>query len=458
MDSNKQPIQGSILTTFINFLFGGIDKILDSAAEYEEEMGVLKQVSRIPLTDKDGKQYELVIKLSPVRNKNGYFYVEASCDKPGFDVSLMNKVVVQLNNQTMKEFNSKVNEMIEKNKLAVAEVDESDKETSDDDAGPQLSEDQANRIVNEARRKFKPIKVRLVKAEQDAGYTNQIEGELVTDIELADDYQNCVVTLSVDQISNDSNINIQSESATTQLSDPDSLINKIKDFQTNYMEANGIEKWSANSSKVVDATLKKVTGSTELTLMAINASCNIKAALDMLSDVVDDNEFIDSFADEEEKSIEITDLGDNYDVEEIDQVDITPTYSVLFREISYLCSRFTAVRWAIGELEWSKLTPICSIEWTLSDLLNSAASWVVRHENKYPTPQNPYSDCDYADFSSCEDESGKVSPECLEDMLLECLDELVLLLDNYYVNLEYDEQNLVARALSEFKRTLTYAR
>lgn len=468
--AEKQIIEGgSLLSSIVALFFKGLDNILDSAAEYEEEMGVLKQVNHIALQDEDGKQYELTIKLAPVRDKKGIYYVEASTDKPGFDVSSMNDIAVRLNNQTMKEFNAKVNELIEKNKLTVVKEEEkSDEETLDEHTvGEPLTDRQVQLLISEVQKKFKPTYVRWIAGEKKLEPPQLVTGTLKVELNGDADNQVCQVTISVTIDETKYGLSIEPDNTSTPLADVEVMVKNIKLILNKYMQLNDLEEYDpnesadssnpTNSSKIVDATLKKVTGSTELTLMAINASCNIKAALDMLTDVVDDEEFINSFADDEERSIEITDLGDNYDVEEIDEVDITPTYNVLFRQTSYLCSTLVAARWALGEIEWNKLLPICSIEWALSNLLNSAASWVVRHEGRYPTPQNPYSDCDYADFSCCEDESGKLQPECLQSMLLEDLDELVLLLDNYYVNLEYDEQSVVAAALTEFKRTLTYA-
>lgn len=467
--AEKQTIEGgSLLSSIVALFFKGLDNILDSAAEYEEEMGVLKQVNHIPLQDKDGKQYELTIKLAPVRDKKGIYYVEASTDKPGFDVSSMNGIAVQLNNQTMKEFNAKVNELIEKNKLTVVKDDKKD-ESEGEPADSMSLED----LIFAANEQINRVNVEFENA-TDSRTNPPGHYQLIAQIALSLDKDKkgkdiCKGKITYEPIGTIPKKHLKTIKSSTIEVDPivkgvqltvDQLVAEIEKQFNHQISIQGLRRVNrnANSSVRVDATLKKVTGSTELTLMAINASCSIKAALDMLTDVVDDEEFINSFTDDEERSIEITDLGDNYDVEEIDEVDITPTYNVLFRQASYLCSKLAAARWALGEIEWNKLLPICSIEWALSNLLNSAASWVVRHEGRYPTPQNPYSDCDYADFSCCEDESGKLQPECLQSMLLEDLDELVLLLDNYYVNLEYDEQNVVATALTEFKRTLTYAR
>ena len=49
-DKNRQNVQGGvIIDTLAKLLFKGLDNIFDAAAEYEREMGVLKQITRIPV-------------------------------------------------------------------------------------------------------------------------------------------------------------------------------------------------------------------------------------------------------------------------------------------------------------------------------------------------------------------------------------------------------------------------
>ena len=135
---NKQNIQGGeLLESLKKLLFGGIDKLLDSAAEYEEEMGVLKQVTRIDLETKDGQPtgYTLTIKLAPVKGKTSTYYVEAETTQPNLDVSMLNKKVMKISNSSMRDFNNKIDEMLAANELLREKndsQDESDSNVTDD--------------------------------------------------------------------------------------------------------------------------------------------------------------------------------------------------------------------------------------------------------------------------------------------------------------------------------------
>ena len=93
------------------------------------------------------------------------------------------------------------------------------------------------------------------------------------------------------------------------------------------------------------------------------------------------------------------------------------------------------------------------MRWGVVGLLDNSAMWVVSHTDHYPCPQNPYGEC--ACFDSCK-EGDYLDTQRVKDELIADLDELVVLLDNYFVNLEPDEQYCVSQSLSEFKRILAY--
>ena len=110
--AEKQIIEGgSLLSSIVKLLFGGIDNILDSMAEYEEEMGVLKQINKILITD-GNTNYTLTVKIAPVRDKEGVFFVEAQTDAPKFDVSSINEKAMKLNNSTKDAFSKMISKLI----------------------------------------------------------------------------------------------------------------------------------------------------------------------------------------------------------------------------------------------------------------------------------------------------------------------------------------------------------
>lgn len=114
-----QPVEGgAVLDALSKMFFKGIGSILDSAAEYQKEMGVLKQVSKIPVIDARGDAYTLIVKLSPIKDKENIYYVEVEC--PGYDKfngEDVDKHAFTINKSTSDDFDDLIRELLKSNGL-----------------------------------------------------------------------------------------------------------------------------------------------------------------------------------------------------------------------------------------------------------------------------------------------------------------------------------------------------
>lgn len=116
--SNKQPVEGgALLDALSKLLFKGINNIFNEAAEYQKEMGVLKQINKIPAEDGDGNTYNLIVKLSPIKDKDGVYYVELDSDFNGFRPGALHKNTVTLTKKNQKDFLKLVDEVLRNNGL-----------------------------------------------------------------------------------------------------------------------------------------------------------------------------------------------------------------------------------------------------------------------------------------------------------------------------------------------------
>lgn len=462
----EQVIEGgSLLSSIVAMFFKGIDKIFDSAAQYEEEMGVLKQVTRIPLQDENGKEtpYTLTIKLAPIKGKPGKFYVEAQTTAPGLDVTSINEKVLTLNSSTKDDFLKLIDNLLSKQDLVRTSEKKDNEESSDKSEQQQSTNPKQEAEIAELIQSAATadgIEYRTV--EMEDGHLAAIRTTLQQRAAIP---TVCDLTISAEdpfeqkpiKSIKDKSVMVSAVTKKGDILDFDTFCQRINTEIDKYLNDNKLKEKSsrpANSSSQVDATFVKSNG--EVSFVAINASCNIRAALDLIETAGQNDDFIASLPEDAEQSYRIVDQGDDtLDIVEIEAVDTSVTYDVIFKAVNDMVARLTAIKWAIGTVKWSEETPLCTTYWTCSSLLDCCAEWVVRHTEHYPCILNPFIDSPTFD---CYKIDGKLSVDLIRtDMINNYLQELVLLLDNYYVNLECDEQQRVADALEELKRILTHA-
>lgn len=466
MKGNKQTIQGgNLLQSIANMLFKGIDKIIGEAAEYEEEMGVLKQVTRIPIyPDGDNtKEYTLTIKLAPVRGKDGLYYVEAKTDAPDFDVSSLNGKTIRLNNTNMKDFNKKIDELLDANDLSVKEKPEEDSDSSSEESeDTQEEEDQQESDTNSEQSNDE-----LAQSDYDIDleplWVDDEKGQpLVLNRNAVNKPKEgvCSVTFTVFDVTNNEVKKYKSETADIPTKDKKgnnlsfaAFKKEIDKLTDEYMKKYKLVK-NIRSSTSIDATFVK-SSTNQVSLVAIKASSDVKDVMNIICDVVDDDEFVDSLISDEETSFRISDNGESYEIERIDSVDTSGTYDTLFGQAIQIRNTLESLKWALGpNYNYSgDFGTLESFNWPLSSLVDYFASLVVRHTDHYPACIGC---AEYPTFEEFKDESGKLSKDMIIPEIKLRFEDFLSLIDTYYVNLEPEEQTRINPEIDSIKNTLAY--
>lgn len=313
---DKSKVEGAgALSELFKLLFKGIDKVLDSAAEYENDMGVLKQVNKIPVTGPDGKDYEVIVKLAPVKDRQGLFYVEISSNYPEFDGSELDKQVIKANRDNWDDFNAEINKVLRQNKLQLAKTSEASDEPNVSNATDIDCYDQYDyedwldnageqpEIITVTVSEYAGDKKGKVNLQFRVSDNRQLryDGQPVEDIE--------DLTQNVDANSIDDNIST--------ILKANKLV-PVDDAETpeSANEGNVLE------SKHIDVSLSYIKSNDEINLSAIYANYDIQDAMNSLQLAVDSDAFINMLSDEPQ-CFRITDEGEDLDIQPIEEVDIS---------------------------------------------------------------------------------------------------------------------------------------
>lgn len=454
LESNQQKediVAAGLLDKIANMFFKGIDKILDGAVEYEEEMGVLKQVTRVPVTSNDGKEYTITIKLSPIKTKKGTFYVEINTDAPGFDASELDKKAIGIDNINLKDFNKKLDKLLEKNNLS--RIEPQDRNANDDSLNEEL------RTLINAVMDYYDDKNMLVNGESNNKSFNALLRFGSSDII---GMTSCKVTIAGLDLESQEDVLVPEQSYDVELVDDDGtvltedeLIDEMKGVIEQYCADSDVTLLtSANSSTVIEASFIREKGSNEVSLTAIHASCNIKAASELIYTIADSDDFINSLPENVEQSFRLTDEGEDIDVERIPSVDISDTYKNLFRSIAHVWKQLYSLRWAVGERAWSGSSTCTCLWWPIENLLDVSAKWIVVHTKCFPTLalEGEFKLNPIADYET----EGEDVIDVVEREIANIVSDLLDALELYYVNLEHDEQAKLDQLISEIKNVLAY--
>ena len=386
MAEQQQEVYGAgLLSSVIALLFGGLGKALSDAAEYQEEMGVLKQINTINIHAKDGKVYTLTVKLAPVRDKDGVFYVETSTTAPNLDVESMNDIVLKLDNSNIKDFKKKITEFLEKKGYYMEENSNADEDSAEqsnsDEESEQSEEDKAKEgdKTEEDNQSESEIGALLEEAreyyEQDQLFTSKPGLGLVylkLDFSLSpNDDSTCLLEITGEGVE-DTAGKIVVDTQEYELDTKDELGN-VLDFNhfngnimqavQDYLSANGLSK-NLGHGKVNSSTLAKVCftkNNKEVTLKAVEASTNLKpenieATIDLINDLAENEEFISELEDNKDNVFVIVDEGDDYDVERVDDTISKESALLVFDEVSDLLALMQSYQWAVGIDNWVKDT------------------------------------------------------------------------------------------------------
>lgn len=468
MADQLQPVEaGGILDALIKRLFGGLDNILNAAAEYEEEMGVLKQVNRIVIHPENdpNKSYVLKISLSPVRDKVNIYYVEAETNAPGFDVSSINNKVMKLDNSSMKDFKKMIENLISANNLEAAPAEEqaeakgeSEEETEEGEEQYELTEDDVQTIgdVILAARDYlteNPI--------SDRPEYKYIGYDVFADLNInKKDPTICDIIFYVKDASGN-HLKEYDAPATVSTVDADGyplsqegFIEDLDEEIKAYIDANKDFNLNASTKLKIDATFIKASTNNEVSLTAINTNCDITAAWDIIDEIADIDEFVDGLG-EDPKSFSIEENDDGYTIEEIEEVDTSSTYDKLFEAACSLSEVLRAYRWAIGYRNWYQHPSLDCANSCIETIVDTTAFWVLENTDHYALPclTLPIEPT----LEEVRDSSGEISIDLMQDVVKSMLETFIDILDGFYINLSHDEQAQVDEWIAELKRQVAYS-
>lgn len=486
MEENKEPIMAAgVFKSIAEMLFNGLGKALADNMEYEEEMGVLKQVNRIPIKGTDGREYTLTVKLSPVKNKDSFYYVEAETNAPGLDVSSLNGKSMRINNNNFKDFKDAIDQLLENHNMSgkfskevqdnadkdgfekndTASNDDSDNSSDNDeeDVDKIERENQVDKLVKQVEKEFNN-KPRVI--------NNGADGVLVITVKTDSfdiEENTCSFTLTGEGTFDDrgkailrpEKIAIEPFDSNTKLKTADDFIGEVLLKMQDYVQNNGLNpkdlQASIRSSAIIQTTLVKDSKTRDVSLTAIHASTDIKSAFDVVCEIVDDDEFLNCLPNDREQSFAVIDEGDNYDVEWIEELDpsLDCTYTALFDLTSKVYSAIHTYKWAVGETKWSTNSVLSALTWPMEDLLHAAATWVVAHCDEYPVIKQAWES--NPKFDHLKDTEGKLDIELVAEAVTTCIEELLDSLEIFYVNLQHQEQSLLDQYINKFKEILAYA-
>lgn len=237
---------------------------------------------------------------------------------------------------------------------------------------------------------------------------------------------------------------------------------QIFDYMTEFMDkfdlgSNEGEQIEVDSSDNVRVTLKKVTAGTtaKIHLGAINPGrYSIKAAIDMLNDVLADDEFASNVP-EESTSYEISEVADadEYDVNQIDNdaVDLTATYLHMLESAVIMQRDFQSIMWGASGHELHELRrQIESRMWDCSRYIDVLAELVVEKTQQIPHLSN------FCDTQTIPDLSVGFDLESGLRVAQHSAKQFIDTLEGYYVNLDHDIQDMIDVWLRDLKKWCDY--
>ena len=425
---NKTTVEAGVLSNLVDLFFKGMGKILDYAAEYQEEMGVLKSITRIPVADADGEEYTFVVKLSPVRDKENTFYVESevldSEDKPvsGFNLDEINKKALLINRQNQSEFDKRIEQVLKKNKLT--RIDKNS-EADEYDIVAAYADDEEHIVTIH-------ITETPVQGQQD---------RFVVDV----DPEEPIVTpkFNSDKVRRSSEI----DDAIDKWLEDNGMFRLTEDE----MMENPTEQENIPASKSIDVTLRKITASNEVELVASKIRCNVTAAADMLSEVSYADDFLDQLT-EEPTTYRITEYDDDYDVEKLDE-DIEQE-DVLGEFASMVNACKTNIDYVLDALSLASPDDgpyaISSPRYAAEGMLANVKEWYFAKNKKYLP--NPIPPTDLVD--PIQIDAPITRPEDAYPYMRIAYTQFEDVLNLMYPNLEHQQQAAIDDALLTVDRIL----
>lgn len=375
----KVPVEAAgtgILSRLVELFFKGMDKILDSAIEYQNDNGILKGTTSIPVRSADNTETVFHIELAPVDGngsvREGTFVVSFSCD----DISDINTTVngvdyqnsaLVLNKETLPTFENIVNQILDANSLQRIEDT-----VKDEDTGTEIKKIPAYDVNDKSE--DPPtilVTVQALKVQDRDIYRLEINAD-----------RDVKKKFTPKQVSADEIPGIVGKYFT----DNELEATKQEDYDWMYSDN------AVTSSKKVNLTLKKsITANEEvIDLVKVHASYDIQDALVAIDSVLDSDDFLKGLK-EGETDLVIIDEGEDLDISEsdscVDPIQVAMEllgYSKAFEEAMY------RLNLAITGYEptTNQINCFDYAYWT-HELMNSIGQYLVRQTNEVPViPSN----------------------------------------------------------------------
>lgn len=453
MDNTQVEVtSASLLEKLADLFFRGLGSIFDYAAEYEDDYGKLKSVTRIPVKDESGEDFTLVVKLSPIKDKEGMFYIELELQDSNkskvssFKGDPLNEKTIKLDKSNKASLDKELDKVLAKNKLVkVDPEDASENSQQEDEASEENGDiDEFDAVgIKDPNRKIHVICTRHPVEGQADKYTLTIETDKHVDKPFSQE-----TAMTADKVDEriqewlEWNDLMREEDSEEEDTDSDETID-LSDEDLEEALNEDINETAASSK--IRVTLRKVTSAKEpyADLIAISASTPSlapAAALNMLRAVVSDDEFFDQL-DETDQSFEITDEGEDYDVQEIAEVDTSDTIQQIFSAVWGLMQVAQKIHWSVNMEDNPSLDVIATdIQWRTRDILETTGRWLTVQNDKCPN------------FTS-QDIDIKIStpPEEKISTLKDVLTGFIELLDLLYVNIDADKQPVISTWINDLK-------
>ena len=469
MDNNLQEVKASdLLSSLVNLLFKGLDRALSDAAEYEQEMGVLKQKNKLTITDKNGNSFEFYIKLSPVKNNDSLYYVEVDANGvPNLDVSSLDKKAVKLDKKNIDKFRKIVKDLVAKSGYTY-EYESSSADTSEEST-EEAEADADGTVDEEVEAEATDIIDDVIDRLEHNIVLGNIEGKgliaVNREVEITDDVASFdLIIYGTAAMGDKRDIGLKEEVTTI------SLLHDGGEFRTfadiwqdvtnateKYIKENKItdKQYMQASTNVIHIIVNKDSATGNVSLRSINASTDILAGKEIVDDILEDQDFIDSIEDDTDIAFSIEDLGDSYDIEVVEDYNsIEATYQSLFEACSRFKTKLETFRWAIGDQGFWLDASISSC-WTLiNEIVDEIAVWNISQLHKYPVIV-PWADS-FQLLVDAKDESGNITTDSIKPIVSAELNQLIEALKLYAISLAESEQAYIDLKINELNKIALY--
>lgn len=364
----QQAVGAGVLDFLKKVFFSSLENILEGAVEYKKDMGVLKQVNTICAEEKKDKDkiHVFHVSLSPVKDQEGRFVVDITCDDIPEDelkgIRSIQGKALEINKENADEFNKLIKKFLNANKM---------KQMSQADTEAYL-----RKLSGKSGKKPK-------------GATKEDSFECYDESKGKENAPVVTVTVKVtpwDTSSKSGKVHMEIETDAPVIKPfkgfdgSEDLIDKVID---QFLDDNVLVRTSeydegtatASANKMF-VSLTKVTSAkhTDVMLNKIVASDVVKAN-SLVEMIVDSDEFVDSMP-EGESFYEITDAGEDVQVDPIAAIeeDSFHPYTDVYVYCVGVCTQIAAIKFVIPDTDYSSgLRQVLDTDYMLNAVAKQAA-------------------------------------------------------------------------------------